>query len=157
MQTANIMLALGGDQGTLVPKYGVTASEIAVLLAIHGNTSVLDIEPGDDIERSDREEIRRLNDIYGRAKTQGPNGDVLIVGMLFPGAAARAFQTLEELEIDETFYKAAARVKPKAAEAKPVKAGKKAAEAKAAAPTPEREPAVDDEVLSEEETDKLFG
>ena len=155
MQTANIMLALGGDHGTLVPKTGVTVSEIAVLMAIHGNTAVLDIEPSEDVERSDREEVRRLNEIYGRAKTQGPNGDVLIVGMLFPGAAARAFQTLEELEIDESFYKAASRVKPKAVEAKPTKTGKKVAEVKAAEPAPEPEP--DGEILSEEETDKLFG
>lgn len=112
MQTANIMLALGGDMGTTVPKYGVTASEIAVLMAIHGNSAVHEIEPKDNIDRSDRDEIRRLREIYGRARIQTEEGDVAAVNALFPGAAARAYQKLDELEIDPTFFKATSRAKP---------------------------------------------
>lgn len=115
MQTAKkIMVALGGDKGTTVPKYDVTASEIAVLMAIHGNDAVHDIEPGEDIERSDREEIARLAAKYGRAKVHTEDGDTFVMKRLFPGHGARAVQTLEELAIPEEFYKAESRVKPKA-------------------------------------------
>lgn len=117
MQTANIMLALGGDMGTTVPKYGVTASEIAVLMAIHGNSAVHEIEPTDDIKRSDRDEIRRLREIYGRARIQTEEGDIAAVNSLFPGAAAHAYQKLDELEIAPDFYKATSRAVPAPAKA----------------------------------------
>lgn len=115
MQTANIMVALGGDKGTLVPKRNVTVAEIAVLMEIHGNDAVLDIEPSGEIERTAREEIKRLVEIYGSAKKQGPNGDVHIVSALYPGVGARVQRSLDELEIPEEFFKAEKRMKPKAA------------------------------------------
>lgn len=115
MQTANAMLALGGDKATTVPKYGVTAAEIAVLIAIHGEDAVFDIEPlkekALDPEtkrvRTNRAELARLNLIYGGAKDG--NG-ASIVGNMFPGAAARVFETLAELNLPREFYKATARV-----------------------------------------------
>ncbi|MBZ9706068.1 hypothetical protein LB543_04955 [Mesorhizobium sp. ESP7-2] len=152
MQTANVMVHIGGDSGTIVPKYAITASEIAVLRAIHGAESITEIEPTEDVKRSDRDEIVRLNEIYGRAKTQGPNGDVGIVASLFPGAAARAFQTLDELYIEEDFYKATGRVKPE-----PAKAAPKAAKAKKSDKDdadPEPNPADVEAALAAE--DKLF-
>ena len=118
MQTANITLLLGGDAGMTVPKYGVTPSEIAVLRAIHGEASVRDIEPQDDIERSNREEIRRLNEVYQRARHQTPNGEVGVVATLFPGAGARPIESFADLELPDEFYKAETRAKPKAAEKK---------------------------------------
>jgi len=119
MQTANCYVHIAGDSGTTVPKYAITVSEIAVLRHIHGPDSITEIEPTEDVERNDRQEIARLHEIYSRPDTRndGP------VGTLFPGAAARAFQTLDELDIPEDFYKAERRVKPKPAE-KPVKAAK---------------------------------
>lgn len=148
MQTANIMLELGGDSGTTVPKYAITASEIAVLRAIHGPSSVTEVEPTADIERSDRAEIARLHEIYTRPDRRADSA----VSVLFPGAAARAFQTLDELDIPDEFYKAETRVKPKAADKseKPAKAakGKKADE-------PEAESTKDVEARLAEE-DKLF-
>lgn len=117
MQTANIMLALGGDTGTTVPKYDVTVSEIAVLQAIHGNSAINEIEPTGTVERSHREEIKRLAEIYGRAKVQGVDGDVSVISSLFPGAAARAFVSFDELEIDDSFFKATSRAKPPEAKA----------------------------------------
>lgn len=115
MQTANIMLSLGGDHGTTVPKYNITAAEIAVLRLIHGNDAVRDIEPSGNIERTHREEIDRLRTRYGRAKIDNGEGDqVSAVNALFPGAAARVFTSLDELEIPEEFYKAEKRVKPTA-------------------------------------------
>lgn len=130
MQTANCYVEIGGDSGTTVPKYGITVSEIAVLRLIHGPDSVKEIEPTDDVATTDRAEIKRLHELYSRPdKPDGP------VFTLFPGAAARAFQTLDELELPEEFFKAERRAKPKPAE-KPVKAKKKADDA-GEAPAPE--------------------
>jgi hypothetical protein len=114
METANIMLALGGDPGNTIPKFGVTASEIAVLQAIHGNEAVTDILPTGKIERKSREELGRLHRLYGKSRAE--NSPHTFVEILFPGAAARVFTTLEELEIDESFYKAEKRAKPTKAE-----------------------------------------
>jgi hypothetical protein len=142
MQTANCLVHVGGDSGTTVPKYAITASEIAVLRAIHGPDSITEVEPTDDVQRSDRNEIARLHEIYSRPDVKdGP------VHTLFPGVAARAYQTLDELEIPADFYKAESRVKPKPAE-KPAKAGK--------ARKADAEQAPDNVEATLAEEDKLF-
>lgn len=114
MQSANILLSLGGDSGNQVPKYDVTAAEIAVLRAIHGEDAVTDIQPvpdkvanQDTVKRGQRAELARLRAIYGRA-TDGENNVVL--DMLFPGAAARVFETIDELDLDPSFFAAKDRV-----------------------------------------------
>lgn len=115
MQFANIMLALGGDRGTTVPKAEMSASEIAVLRLIHGADSVFDVEPvqvGEDkAKRTSREEIRRLTGIYGRARIQTEDGaEASVIAVLFPGAAAQAIKNIDDLEIPEEFFKAKTRV-----------------------------------------------
>lgn len=109
LEVANIMLALGGDAGNTVPKYRITAAEVAVLRLIHGNESVTDIEPVGHEERTHRQELTRLTDRYGRnieGRTQAP-----AVMQLFPGAAARVFERFEELDdIPAEYYKAETRV-----------------------------------------------
>lgn len=134
MQAANVMVALEGDLGNTVPKYGVTPAEVAVLRAIHGDEAVFDIEPLDDeIEITSRIERDRLLQVYG--KFVGGR-DVSPVSELFPGVAARLFESFDELDLDDSFFKPAARVR-----AKPVdlpKAAEKAKRGKAkAAPEPE--------------------
>jgi hypothetical protein len=135
MQTANIMLALGGDKGNCVPKYGVTAAEIAVLRAIHGDDAVFDVEPtgedalaedGEDAlaedgerKRTNREELARLQHQYASGRLFGT--DVRAVGALFPGAAARVFEDIDELSLSEEAFKAESRA---TAKSKPAKAGK---------------------------------
>lgn len=120
MQLVNAEVALGGDQGNTVPKYGITPTEIAVLRAIHGDEAVLNIEPVGEVKRSHRDELARIKGIYGNART-GENE--VIVEVLFPGMAARVFETLEELGVDESFMKPASRVSatlaPKPAEEDP--------------------------------------
>lgn len=151
MQTANCFVHIAGDSGTTVPKYQITVSEIAVLRAIHGQDSITEIEPSDNVDppRTDRQEIARLLAIYGRI---GPDGkDSSAVSDLFPGAAARVYQTLDELDIHEDFYKAERRVKPKPAEK--VADKPKAAKGKKAADEPA--PGEDVEKTLAEE-DKLF-
>jgi hypothetical protein len=115
MQYANIMLALGGDRGTVVPKTEVSASEIAVLRLLHGQDAVFDVEPlkvdEDLAKRTSRQEIQRLTELYGRARVQGPDGnDVSVINILFPGAAAQAIKELDDLDIPHEFFKAKSRV-----------------------------------------------
>jgi hypothetical protein len=109
MQTANILLSIGGHHGNTVPKFDVTAAEITVLRAIHGDESVKDVEPGRVIQRSNNAELARLRDIYGNAKDEHGNN---IVQTLFPGVAARVHQSLQELGLPEEFYKAIGRMTP---------------------------------------------
>jgi len=145
MDYANILLSLAGDDGNTVPMIAVSAAEIALLSAIHGEAAVNEIEPcaaPADAEPHNRAELRRLREKYGRAKD---DNDTAIVDVLYPGAAARVFETLDELGIDESFYKAEARVKAapvKKAEA-PKPRGK--AKAEASAPVVEDAPAADTE------------
>lgn len=115
MQYANILLALGGDTGTTVPKDEVSASEIAVLRLIHGEAAVTEVEPVKVDEakakRTSREEINRLKELYGRARVQSEDGtEVPVIQALFPGAAAQAIKSLDDLDIPKEFYKAKGRV-----------------------------------------------
>lgn len=128
MQTANILLSLGGDHGNTVPKYGVPASEIAVLREIHGAEAVQEIEPAGDIASTHRAEIGRLRAIYGKAQK-----DACPVERLYPGAAARVFEDLAELELPEEFFKAEARIKAP----EPTKKPKPVRKAKAVEADPE--------------------
>jgi hypothetical protein len=107
MQTANVMVALGGDISNTVPKASVTAAEIAVLQAIHGDDAVFDIEPVGSVKRVNREERERLRVIYGNAKNREGQA---IIDVLYPGAAARVFESLNELQISPDQFKVSARV-----------------------------------------------
>lgn len=142
MQTANITLALGGNLGQTIQKFGVTPAEVAVLREIHGNAAVFDIHPLDDeVERTSREERSRLLEIYGK-----PPGsrELSAVEYLFPGAAARVFETFDELELDDSLYKATGHAKPKAKKAK----------VKAEEPEPDDEvDEVDDDEVDDDDED----
>lgn len=115
MKLANIMLAIGGGRDNTIPKYNVTAGEIAVLRAIHGEDAVFDVEPtnADALNenggpRTNRQELARLKAVY--AKASDSNG-VPFVESLYPGMAARVFEDFDELELPEDFFKATGRVK----------------------------------------------
>lgn len=126
MHLANVMLAIGGDTGTTIPKRAVTAAEIAVLRSIHGEEAVFDVEACGEVNRSHRDERARLKEIYGGA--EDGNGGKIVDG-LFPGAAARVFDTLDELELPEVLFKVE-RSAPVVAAEKP-KRSKKAAQTEA--------------------------
>lgn len=115
MKLANIMIASGGGRDNTLPKYGVTAGEIAILRAIHGEDAVFDVEPTDEVAlnendapRTNRQELMRLKMIYGGA--QDGNGGKVVEG-LYPGAAARVFEDFEELDLPEDYFKALGRFK----------------------------------------------
>lgn len=104
MQTASIMLALAGDGGNTVPKYYVTPAEVAVLQHIHGSDAVSEIAIAGDVKRSNREERTRLLEKYGRnedGRWQSPAVDAL-----FPGVAARVFETFREMELPRELFAA---------------------------------------------------
>lgn len=114
MQTATCWVALGGDTGNTVPKFDVTPAEIAVLQLIHGSDAVFDISPGPDVNRSNRDERSRLQAFYGKPEgSREPSA----VNVLFPGIGARLPETFDELELDESFFKATERATTKPAAA----------------------------------------
>jgi hypothetical protein len=102
MQTANVLVEIGGDhtKGNQVPLYGVTPSEIAILRTIHGVDAVIDVEPAGEVERSNSSERNYLMMKYGQK----------VVEPLFPGIAARMYETLEELDLPADSFRAASRV-----------------------------------------------
>lgn len=102
METASILLAIGGDSGNTVPKYGVTPAEVAVLRLLHGEQSVTDIDVNGFEERTDRQEIARLQQTYNRR--DGANLTAREVNTLYPGAAARVEMKFSDLELPDALY-----------------------------------------------------
>jgi hypothetical protein len=103
MQTANVLLALGGKRGESVPKYGVTPAEVVVLQHLHGQDAVYEIDIlSETVERTNRQEIERLRQFYSRRE-----GDRYIspaIDALFPGVGATVPKTFADLElIDDLF------------------------------------------------------
>ena len=130
MKLATIMLAIGGGRDNTLPKYDVTAAEIAVLRAIHGEDAVFDVSPTDQNAlnengglRTNRQELSRMKEMYGKAKDG--NGVPFVEG-LYPGAAARVFEGFDELDLPEDYFRATGRVKALAAVAAPAKPKAKA-------------------------------
>lgn len=154
MQTANILLSLGGDTGNQVMKWRVTAAEIAVLRAIHGDESVTEVEPHDDVQRSHRDERARLLNIYGGAKTaeQKP-----VVEGMFPGIGARVIEKLHELDMPESFFKATGRLKAPAVDEELPAASEAAAEPDAPAHDAEDDGVGDDINDEHAETNNVLG
>lgn len=137
MKLANIMLAIGGGRDNTFPKYGVTAGEIAVLRAIHGEDAVFDVEPlaADATNengglRTNRQELARLRAIYGEA--QDGNGGKVIEN-LYPGAAARVFEDFDEIDLPEEYFVAISRAQAAAAAEDKPKAARRKAKAEAEA------------------------
>jgi len=110
MQTVNCLLALGGDRGNLVPKYGISVSELQVLRLIHGSDACSEIEPVGEIEVSDGVEVERLLTVFMRpAHVMSP------VRTLYPGGRAQVHRQLDQVEdLDPTWLKATARVSTRA-------------------------------------------
>lgn len=106
MQQASIMLNIGGDSRNQVPKHHVTPSEVAILRMIHGDDAVSEVAIyPDEVKRSSKVERERLHEIYAKGT---PNGErrCLPLDQLFPGVAARLYQSFEEMELEEHFFKA---------------------------------------------------
>jgi hypothetical protein len=111
MQTASILLAIGGERDMQVPKFGVTPAEVMLLRAIHGEEAVSDIDIVGDEDRKSRDERERLFNLYAKAD---PNGSfrLPVLDALYPGVSARLPTEFSELDLDEAFYKAESRKTP---------------------------------------------
>lgn len=103
LETASILLALGGDQGNTVPKYGVTPAELMVLRQLHGEDAITEIKVLDEVsEVTNRQEVGRLREIY--ARREGDNTVAREVDMLFPGIGAHVPSKFSELELPDELY-----------------------------------------------------
>jgi hypothetical protein len=123
MQLANALLALGGDRGNSVPKYRVTAPEIAVMMAIHGVDAVYDITPLDEeVTREPRAEKARLFERYPARDDDGKP----YVEVVYPGGDPAMHQDIVDLGLPEELFAVTARVtaKPKAPKKAPTTARK---------------------------------
>ena len=105
MKLANVHVKL--DAHNAVPKWGVTAAEIALLRAIHGPEAVYDIEPAGEVERSNGVELARLHDLYGAARDEDNRP---MLRTVFP-VASSLHQNLDDLGLDESLFKAKSRAK----------------------------------------------
>lgn len=132
MQQASILLSLGADSGNQVPKFGVTPAEVAILLAIHGDGSVNEIDIMDeDADRTNNGEMVRLNELYRGARIDDGNGSSRkVVDALFPGIGAKLPTSFDDLpNLDKSAFKAektAEQKKVAKARAKKVEAGEDA-------------------------------
>lgn len=124
MQTANVLVALGGDNRNTVPKNNVTPAEAAVLAAIHGEGAVHEIEVADEVDLDAAELREYLMKTYP-AKDEDAR---LIVENVFPGRRPDFPETFADLGLPDGLYKATARATPAAAGYKK-KGGKKTAPA----------------------------
>lgn len=89
MQRCNVTVRLAGDVGNTVPKTNVSVAEIAVLRAIHGDESVVDVKATHNDKTPHRDERDRLSVIYGRP----------IVDKIFPGTFAKLPVSLREIDL----------------------------------------------------------
>lgn len=113
MELATITLALAGDDSNTIEKYEVTPSEAEVLRQIHGPDAVKNIKITGEVERRSREERARLIELYSKQQPDGTR-TAPIVDRLFPGVAARLFESFDELEeLDESFFAPVERQAPK--------------------------------------------
>lgn len=131
MDYVNIQVAIAGDTGNTVPKFQVPVSEIPVLQALHGEDAVFDFElvenPVGVEELSNRDEMQRLNSIYGHVTDRhGEN----VLRQVYSGSRAQVITELDDLDLPEGAFAVKERAvpadKPKKAPAKKT-ATKKAA------------------------------
>lgn len=125
MELANCIVALGGDIQNTVPKFNVTPAEVALLLAIHGDQSVTEIEVTGTVERRNAEEAERLMANYPARNEDG----ALLLQVIYPGRSPVLHQTFADLQLPDDFFAVSARAVP--AEQEPVKKARAKATAEA--------------------------
>ena len=78
-QLYNCSVRPGGDLIHDVPKKDVSAAEIMVLNHVHGEGSVINIEPTKTTRAPHKQEYNRLTDVYGAKAVQEVFGNVFNV------------------------------------------------------------------------------
>lgn len=89
MQRCNCTVRLNGDVNNTVTKTAVTPAEIALLLAIHGDGSVVDIKPTHQDKTPHQDERSRLSTIYGQH----------VLDRLFPGQFTKLPVSLSDISL----------------------------------------------------------
>lgn len=109
MELAHCILALGGDKSMTVPKFNVTPAEIAVLMAIHGEDAVFDIQPtGEKVKRSNADEMDRLYAAYPAKDADGKP----MIQSVYPGKMPIIHKKLTDLGLDSSLFLATQRATP---------------------------------------------
>lgn len=91
MQRCNCTVRLGGDVNNTVTKTDVTPAEIAILLAIHGAGSVVDIKPTRQDKTPHQDERSRLSTTYGQH----------VLDRLFPGQFTKLPVSLSDISLGD--------------------------------------------------------
>lgn len=91
MQTAQCSVRLGGELTSVVDKSNVTAAELGVLRAVHGEGAVIGVVPTGEIAVNNREEKERLAAIYAR-RDRGKE----ILERTYPGSNPSLPQTIAD-------------------------------------------------------------
>lgn len=94
MQTAHCTVRLAGNLQNTVDKRDITIAELALIKAIHGDGSVVNVQPAGEINRTDSAERQRLVSLY--AKRESSSGRA-VIEKLFPGEFARLPQTFADI------------------------------------------------------------
>ena len=131
MQIVNCVVALAGDPRNTVPKYAIPVSELALLRLIHGEEAVTEIEVLREERRPHGPELERLREIYAARDENG----VFMVNRLYPGAAPRLYEHLDDLGLPDNLFSHAQRNRMAAEAPDPLPEPEEAAEA---APAPRR-------------------
>lgn len=87
-----VALAIGGDITHVITKDFVTAPEIVLLRAIHGDTAVYDIRPTGSFDHDSDQERDRLGELYNDEQ----------VGEIF-GKFGNVPETLADAKIEESY------------------------------------------------------
>lgn len=102
MQTANITLAIGEDMGNTIPKTAVTPAEVMVLMALHGEAAVFNIDiQADAADEAPRDIILDLYHRYSRAKN---NQNEPRVRDVFKDPNSNVPRTFAELGLPESAF-----------------------------------------------------
>jgi hypothetical protein len=109
MEFCNVTLALAGNKDHTVTKYRISAPEIKILLAIHGDSAVSDIEIVEESSVNLKQEKQRLFEKYAQALNE--DGEP-IIAKLYAGRS-EIEEAVAELELPEEFFKPTMRALPK--------------------------------------------
>jgi len=117
MKLYNAMLAVGGGRDHTFPLSNpVTAAEIVVLRALHGDDAVFDIEPAKNVatgEDGRPTTVRALRaDLRLRYQSAHDRDGNVVFDQLFPGANAPIPLTIDELGLPDDLFKALGRAVP---------------------------------------------
>ncbi len=160
MQHADILVRINGDARHTSPRYNVSAAEINLLMAIHGDDAIVEVNqiPG-SVEVDPRELLERMATFY----TAKDADDRPILASVYPGARPQLVQTIKALGLPAVAFKAVERAKPMEPDAEladeleegfdededePEPEPAKPARTPRAAPKPRAKPAVDPSLVA---------